>query len=55
MNGEALRIMCDEDHDLGYIITRRLVNIIASHMLTTRLHLYDIIVQGSQERVKRSP
>jgi hypothetical protein len=27
---------------------RRLTNIIASHMLTTRLHLYDIIVQDNQ-------
>ena len=48
MNGEALRRMCDEDHDLGYIIMRRMTNIIASHMLTTRLHLYDIIVQDNQ-------
>jgi len=48
MNGEALRAMCDEDHDLGYIIMRRLANIIASYMLTTRLHLYDLIVQDNQ-------
>jgi CRP/FNR family transcriptional regulator, cyclic AMP receptor protein len=48
INGEELRHMCDEDHDLGYIIMRRLTNIIASHMLTTRLHLYDIIVQENQ-------
>jgi CRP/FNR family transcriptional regulator, cyclic AMP receptor protein len=48
MNGEKLREMCDEDHDLGYIIMRRLSNIIVSHMLTTRLHLYDLIVQDNQ-------
>jgi CRP-like cAMP-binding protein len=53
MNGEALRAMCDEDHDLGYIIMRRLTNIIASHMLTTRLHLYDIIVQDNQTQGKQ--
>jgi CRP/FNR family transcriptional regulator, cyclic AMP receptor protein len=54
MNGEALRTMCDQDHDLGYIIMRRLTNIIASHMLTTRLHLYDLIVQDNQNRSQRS-
>jgi CRP/FNR family transcriptional regulator, cyclic AMP receptor protein len=53
MNGESLRTMCDQDHDLGYIIMRRLTNIIASHMLTTRLHLYDIIVQDNQARSQR--
>jgi CRP/FNR family transcriptional regulator, cyclic AMP receptor protein len=53
MNGEALRAMCDEDHELGYIIMRRLTNIIASHMLTTRLHLYDIIVQDNQTQGKQ--
>jgi CRP/FNR family transcriptional regulator, cyclic AMP receptor protein len=52
MNGEKLRQMCDEDHDLGYVIMRRLSNIIVSHMLTTRLHLYDIIVQDNQAQVQ---
>jgi CRP/FNR family transcriptional regulator, cyclic AMP receptor protein len=53
MNGEELRKLCDEDHDLGYIIMRRLTNIIVSHMLTTRLHLYDLIIQDNQAVVQR--
>jgi CRP/FNR family transcriptional regulator, cyclic AMP receptor protein len=55
MNGEKLRQMCDEDHDLGYIVMRRLTNIIVSHMLTTRLHLYDLIVQDNQALLNQRP
>jgi CRP/FNR family transcriptional regulator, cyclic AMP receptor protein len=42
---EALRELCEQDHDLGFVIMRRLSNDAARHLLTTRLHLFDIIVQ----------
>ena len=34
--------LCDEDHDLGYVVMRRLSNVIASRLLTTRLQLLDM-------------
>ncbi|MFZ2095241.1 MAG: Crp/Fnr family transcriptional regulator [Anaerolineales bacterium] len=37
-----LRKLCDEDHDLGYFVMRRLANVVASRLMTTRLQLLDI-------------
>jgi CRP/FNR family transcriptional regulator, cyclic AMP receptor protein len=42
-NAESLRELCDLDHDIGYVIMRRLANVVASRLLTTRLCLVDII------------
>ncbi len=41
---EALFRFCEEDHDVGYIIMRRLSNVVASRLLTTRIHLMDMFV-----------
>lgn len=38
----ALRQVCDEDHDLGYLVYRRLTNIIAGRLSATRLQLLDM-------------
>jgi CRP/FNR family cyclic AMP-dependent transcriptional regulator len=43
IKGEDLIKLCDEDPDLGFIIMRRVANIVASQFLSTRLHLYEII------------
>ena len=43
IKGEDLINLCQEDSDLGYIIMRRVANIVASQFLSTRLHLYEII------------
>jgi CRP/FNR family transcriptional regulator, cyclic AMP receptor protein len=43
IEGEALTRLCEEDHDLGFLVMRRIANIVASQFLTTRLHLYDLI------------
>lgn len=48
-DGDALHEMCEEDHDLGYIILRRVANTAASRLLTTRLQLLDIILQTTHE------
>jgi CRP-like cAMP-binding protein len=37
-----LRRACDEDHSLGYYVMRRLANVVASRLLTTRLQLLDM-------------
>ena len=47
-NGDALRQLCEEDHDIGYVILRRLSNVIATRLLTTRLHLYDLVIQTTR-------
>lgn len=43
LNNKLLMQLCDEDHELGYLIMRRLANIVANRFLTTRLCLLDII------------
>jgi CRP/FNR family cyclic AMP-dependent transcriptional regulator len=46
--GEAFRNLCDEDHELGFIIYRRLANVVASRLINIRLALSDAIVNISQ-------
>jgi len=43
----ALRKLCEEDHDLGYIVMRRMANVVASRLLTTRLQLLDMFANPS--------
>ena len=43
IKGEELLGLCEEDHDLGYLVMRRVANVVASHFLTTRLHLFELI------------
>ncbi|MGD2078604.1 MAG: cyclic nucleotide-binding domain-containing protein [Chloroflexota bacterium] len=38
----ALEQVCDEDHDLGYLVYRRLTNVIAGRLSATRLQLLDM-------------
>ena len=42
IDAEKLRQACDEDHDLGYVVMRRLSNLIASRLMVTRLQLLDM-------------
>ena len=37
-----LRALCDEDHDFGYYVMRRLANVAASRLMITRLQLLDM-------------
>jgi CRP-like cAMP-binding protein len=41
-DSEALRKACDEDHDLGYQVYRRLTNVVAGRLSATRLQLLDM-------------
>ena len=41
-DSEALRQACDEDHDLGYQVYRRLTNVVAGRLSATRLQLLDM-------------
>jgi CRP/FNR family cyclic AMP-dependent transcriptional regulator len=55
IEGESLKNLCEQDHDIGYIIMRRLANIVASRLLSTRLALFDVIVQNSNEVIGHLP
>jgi len=49
MDARRLRKLCDENHDLGYVVMRRLANVIASRLLVTRLQLLDMFAHPDQE------
>lgn len=42
LDGKSLRVKCEEDHDLGYEMLKRLTQIIASRLEATRLQLLDV-------------
>jgi CRP-like cAMP-binding protein len=44
-DSELLMQLCEEDHDMGYIVMRRIANLIASRYLSARLELYEIIAR----------
>lgn len=44
-NSKLLQQLCDEDNEIGYVIYRRLANVVANRMLTMRLCLMDILAQ----------
>jgi CRP/FNR family cyclic AMP-dependent transcriptional regulator len=57
-NSDLLRQVCDEDYATGYVIMRRIANVAASRLLTTRLHLFEVIrtqSDHSRERNKTKP
>lgn len=47
-NSQLLRQMCEDDRNFGYIIMRRIANVVASRLLVTRLALYDLIRQDEK-------
>jgi len=51
LDAQKLYKACDEDHDLGYIIFRRLANVVASRLLTTRLQLLDMFAHPTAKEV----
>jgi CRP/FNR family transcriptional regulator, cyclic AMP receptor protein len=50
-NSKLLEQLCEEDHEIGYIVMRRLANVVANRLLTTRLCLLDMIVQTVHQGV----
>jgi CRP-like cAMP-binding protein len=42
VDGRELRKLCDQDYELGYIIMRRIANVIAARLMITRLQLLDL-------------
>ena len=52
IEAKKLRQACDEDHDLGYVVMRRLANIVASRLLVTRLQLLDMFANPESQNAK---
>ncbi len=42
VDSSKLRDLCEEDHDLGYVVMRRLANIAAGRLQVTRLQMLDM-------------
>ena len=51
IDSEKLRQVCDEDHDLGYLVMRRMANVVAGRLLVTRLQLLDMFANPETKNV----
>jgi len=49
LDSEKLRALCEEDHELGYQVMRRIANIAASRVTMTRLQLLDMFAAPEEE------
>ncbi|MBA4375009.1 MAG: hypothetical protein C0401_02400 [Anaerolinea sp.] len=52
IHGKQLFKLCEEDHDIGFFIYRRIANVAARSFLTTRLQFMNIIVEETQSVTK---
>ena len=48
---EGLRALCEEDHHIGYLFMRRISNLVARYLLTTRLQLMEKLVEESERHL----
>jgi len=46
IDAKLLASLCEKDHDIGFIIYRRIANVTALSFLTTRLQLMNIIAES---------
>lgn len=46
-----LRQLCEENHSLGYVVMKRLANVVASSLLVTRLQLLDMFAHDQEEGI----
>jgi len=47
-NADALREICEQDHELGFLVYRRLTNVIAGRLSATRMQLLDMYSTGTE-------
>lgn len=50
IESESLKRLCDEDNRIGYLVMRRISNVIASRLLTSRLILMDLLANPELEK-----
>ena len=49
VDAAVLRELCDRDHDLGYLVMRRLANIVASRLMSSQLQLLDMFAEAENQ------
>jgi len=49
LDANKLLVLCEQDRSLGYIIMRKLANVVTLRLLTTRLQLLDIFAHPEAE------
>lgn len=49
LDAVKLNQLCEEDHDLGYIVMRRLANVVAARLMICRLHTLDLFANPDEE------
>ncbi len=49
LNGDELYELCDRDRHVGYVIMKRLANVVASNLLMFKLQLMEQIVHSSEQ------
>jgi CRP-like cAMP-binding protein len=49
IDAAKLNQLCEEDHHLGYIVMRRLANVVAARLLVCRLQILDLFAHPSEE------
>lgn len=55
LDADGLKRLCEEDHEFGYVIMKRVANVVASRYLTMRLQLLDVIAHtGAEELTRKS-
>jgi len=47
INSDGLKQLCEEDHTIGYVVMRRIANVVATRLLTTRLQIMDLLTQDN--------
>ena len=47
-DADALRELCEQDHELGFLVYRRLTNVIAGRLSATRMQLLDMYSTGTE-------
>ena len=50
IDADGLRKLADSDHDFGYLLMRRLANVVASRLMITRLQLIDMFAEPVEAR-----
>ena len=49
MSGRCLKQLCDSDPQLGYVLMKRLAQVISRRLVSTRLQLLDLFADSSPE------
>ena len=52
IDSARLRDTCEEDHDFGYLVMRRLMHIVASRLMVSRLQLIDMFASPEEQNAK---